>query len=251
MSWLLLRGLSRERRHWGSFPAELARATGEKTLCLDLPGFGTESKRPSPRAIPLITDDLRRRFDEERGTERWSILGVSLGGMIALDWCARHPSDFESCVTINTSSRASWALERFRLPGLRAFVGAFTSNPIAKELITLRTISNKPASELEALAIEHAKWHRECPPTKQSLAYQLRAASKFEVPTNIETPVLVLASRTDRLVSYRCSERIAKAIPAAELVLHDRGGHDLPLDEPAWVCERVAAFRSRAQPKVR
>ena len=243
MTWLLLRGLSREQRHWGTFPEELERATGEKTLCLDLPGFGTENARTSPRTIALITDDLRRRLEKHRGTGSWSILGVSLGGMIALDWCARHPSDFERCVTINTSARPSWPLERFRLPGLRAIAGAFTSDPIAKERITLRTTSNKPHLELDALAVEHAKFLVECPPTKQSLAFQLRAASKFAVPAKMTTPVLLLASRTDRLVSYRCSERIARTLAqTAELMLHDRGGHDLPLDEPAWICERIAAW---------
>src|SRR5687768_6347135 len=57
--WLLLRGLSREQRHWCSFPEDLERATGARTLCLDLPGFGTEHARISPRTIALITDDVR------------------------------------------------------------------------------------------------------------------------------------------------------------------------------------------------
>jgi len=40
--WVLLRGLMREQRHWGAFPATLARALpGAAILTPDLPGNGT------------------------------------------------------------------------------------------------------------------------------------------------------------------------------------------------------------------
>jgi pimeloyl-ACP methyl ester carboxylesterase len=241
-SWLLLRGLSREQRHWWTFPKELAQATGAKTLCLDLPGFGTEHARVSPRTIALITADMRRRFESERGaTERWGILGVSLGGMVALDWCARHPNDFARCVTINTSARPSWPFERFRLAGLRALAGSFVADPVAKERVVLGITSNKRAQELDEIAKTHAEWAIERTPSRASLAAQLRAATLFQLPTALSTPLLVLASKTDRLVSHRCSERIATRL-RGKLALHDRGGHDLPLDEPEWIWRQIAGW---------
>jgi pimeloyl-ACP methyl ester carboxylesterase len=240
--WLLLRGLSREQRHWWSFPEELERATGARTLCLDLPGFGTEHARVSPRTIARITDDVRRRFDPARSaSDRWGIVGVSLGGMVALDWCARHPNDFAACVTINTSARPSWPLERFRLVGLRALAGSFTTDPVAKERVVLAITSNKLATDLDEIAKTQARWALERTPSRASLASQLRAATVFKVPASVNVPLLVLASKTDRLVSHRCSERIAARL-GAKLVLHDRGGHDLPLDEPAFLCREIATW---------
>jgi len=38
--WLLLRGLMRETRHWGDFPARLAAAGQTSTYTLDLAGNG-------------------------------------------------------------------------------------------------------------------------------------------------------------------------------------------------------------------
>ena len=76
--WLLLRGLVRERRHWGDFPAELAAHTGAEVLALDLPGVGTERDRPSPTRIPEIVDDLRARFAPVRGAGPWAIFAPSL-----------------------------------------------------------------------------------------------------------------------------------------------------------------------------
>ena len=61
-NWLLLRGLVREQRHWGTFPALLAEGTRSRVLTLDLPGVGTERGRKSPTTIPGIVDDIRARF---------------------------------------------------------------------------------------------------------------------------------------------------------------------------------------------
>src|SRR4029450_12531869 len=104
----------RQKRRCGSLPEQLSAACGgERVLCLDLPGFGTEHARRSPWSIAGIADDVRERFLVERGGDGWSVLGISLGGMVALDWCARHRGDFARCVTVNTSARPSGALERF------------------------------------------------------------------------------------------------------------------------------------------
>lgn len=242
MSWLLLRGLSREKRHWWSFPEALARATGERMLCLDLPGFGTESGRTSPRTIDRITDDIRRRMDRGEREEPWSILGISLGGMVALDWCARYPSDFRHCVTVNTSARPSQPLARFRLAGLSTIAASFKKDVIARELAVLRLTSNKRVDELRPFAAEHARWLGEYPPSRASLLSQLGAASRFVAPKKLEVPLLVLASTTDRLVSHRCSERIARDLIGSKVVICERGGHDLALDEPDWICSEVARF---------
>ncbi len=55
-AWLLLRGLGREKRHWGSFPEALERKLGARVLALDLPGFGTENARPSPATVLALDE---------------------------------------------------------------------------------------------------------------------------------------------------------------------------------------------------
>jgi pimeloyl-ACP methyl ester carboxylesterase len=214
-SWLLLRGLGRESRHWRSFPRQLAEAAGGvEVLCLDLPGFGTEHRRRSPASVARIADDVRERFgssSRSRGGTRWSILGLSLGGMVALDWCSRYPDDFARCVIVNSSARPSPPLERLRPAGLRSLV---------------------PRDAMQ-------QWRLECPPRPSSIVAQLRAAMTYELPDQVAAPVLVLTSTADELVSHRCSRRIASHL-GAELRVHHRAGHDLALDDPAWVCARIA-----------
>ena len=49
---------------------------------------------------------------------------------------------------------------------------------------------------------------------------------------------LGLLERLDRLVSPRCSQRLAAAWKVP-LALHPSAGHDLPLDDPDWLLAQL------------
>jgi predicted alpha/beta hydrolase family esterase len=51
----------------------------------------------------------------------------------------------------------------------------------------------------------------------------------------------VLVSAADGLVDPRCSQRLAQAW-GAPMRKHPTAGHDLPLDDGAWVAREVAAW---------
>jgi len=246
MHWLLLRGLAREKRHYGEFPAVLERALpGDTAFPLDLPGFGTEHHRESPTTIRAITEDLRARFLKERPSEGpWSIFAISLGGMVALDWAARYPSDWQRVVVANTSAaNLSSPWERFspslwkQLPGMM-----FGGEQGREDAIIDITVNSQ--IDRAALAQTWISYFKEQPPGRKAVLRQLFAAARSTVPLKIDAPLLVLTSKADRLVSWRCSEKIAKRLNAP-LEIHDSAGHDLSLDAAEWICERIAQHGSR------
>jgi pimeloyl-ACP methyl ester carboxylesterase len=209
---------------------------------LDAPGFGTERGRRSPLTITGITDDIRERFAAIRGDHSWSLLGISLGGMVALDWCRRYPADMQRCVVINASAaNLSLPLDRFRPAGLAAVRGQRLT-PAARERAVLAVSVNRTDIDLDGLAQQWATWHTERPPHRLGPVGQVAAALSFRLSGEIRPPLLVLASRGDRLVSSRCSDRIAGRLNAT-LRLHDDGGHDLALDDPGWICRQIADWR--------
>ena len=84
MDWLFLRGLAREHRHFGDFPARFsAEVAGSTPRAMDLPGFGTERARTSPAHIDAIVDDVRARHRIQNGTAWCSVVAISLGGLVA------------------------------------------------------------------------------------------------------------------------------------------------------------------------
>ena len=115
------------------------------------------------------------------------------------------------------------------------------SSSRARERAILDVTSNRTADDNEPVAAAWAGWFDEVRPKRSNVLRQLFAASRSTCPAQVAPPVLVLTSRADRLVSWRCSERLAAAL-GAELRVHDAGGHDLSLDAPEWICEQLTSW---------
>jgi pimeloyl-ACP methyl ester carboxylesterase len=102
----------------------------------------------------------------------------------------------------------------------------------------LRLTSANPQAH-EHLVDEWARYSEERPVARRNVLRQIAAAARFRAPLRPPAaPVLVLASRNDRLVKTCCSVRLASAWNAS-IAIHPTAGHDLPLDEPAWVGAQV------------
>lgn len=239
-NWLLLRGLVREQRHWSNFPTLLAEGTRSRVLTLDLPGVGTERGRESPTSIPGIVDDLRARFLPIRAEDDrpWALFAPSLGGMVTLDWADRYPGDFVHVAVCNTSTRDLGSLfQRFSPEALRTvlallWANVFAPDPVARERRTLALVSNTDVGRGHAEAF--AEYVRTAPAGPGVLVRQLLAGARYRAPAELAVPITVLCSEGDRLCSPAISRALATRL-RAPLLVHPTGGHDLPLDDAAWV----------------
>ena len=105
-SWILLRGLMREQRHWGSFPAMLAEALPDAHIFTpDLPGNGQRHAMRSATTVTQMVEFCRADLRARGVPAPYSLLALSLGGMVAVEWASRYPQEIARCVLINTSMR--------------------------------------------------------------------------------------------------------------------------------------------------
>ena len=66
-TWILLRGLAREKRHWGDFLEQFRSAfPNDKILALDLPGAGEFFKETSPRTVEGMFNFVRGECDQPK-----------------------------------------------------------------------------------------------------------------------------------------------------------------------------------------
>lgn len=245
MNWLILRGLVREQRHWGGFKDlfenQLAlKHSNTRVFALDLPGFGTEVDRTSPRTIDGIVDDLRLRWmklkSENEGN--WNLLAVSLGGMVSANWTSRFPDDFEKLVMINSSMSGLSPIHHRMIPHnypqiLKLLV---TGNLEARERKILSLTTNlSPGKIIEQAKIQAPYGERI---NKLNAINQMVAALQFKAPSSIQVPMMVLVGEGDRLVSPECSKAIARKYGAL-LKSHPTANHDLATDDPKWIAEQV------------
>jgi pimeloyl-ACP methyl ester carboxylesterase len=235
-TWIFLRGLTRESQHWGNFIEEFKKNKLGEVVCLDLPGFGYNYHSTMPETVNKTTDFLRQQFLSMKITGEINILGISLGGMIALNWASRY-SDFLRAVVINTSSSENNIFERIRpLSLLQLSTSLLVQNARCREWIVLNTISNTEFGR--SFFHQFAKVEETRPLKIAKIINQLKMASKFKLPKNLKCHLLVLTAKNDRMVSSKCSYQIAKKFKA-DLFIHPTAGHELPLDDGPWVVDRI------------
>lgn len=248
-TWVLLRGLTRESRHWGEFPVLLQAQLGSaQVVTLDLPGNGTLHSQPSPASVPEMATACRALLRERGLTPPYHLLAMSLGAMVALAWAHEHPGELSGCVLINTSLRtfSPW-YQRLRPRNYGAVLGMAVSRaPEANERTVLEMTTRHPTVDRNQLLADWVRWRRENPVSRANALRQLWAAARFSPPAGApQVPLLLLAGAADGLVDPRCSQRLAQAW-GAPLRTHPTAGHDLPLDDGAWVVSEVAAWRAAA-----
>lgn len=250
-TWVLLRGLARESRHWGRFTALLRQAVpeGDNVVAIDLPGNGARFRERSPASVAAIAAAARLQLAKEDGASPpYVLLALSLGGMVALHWGLQDPGTVRGCILVNSSMRGlSPAWQRLRPAALLQLLATLAGRtPLARERRILRLTSERAADD--AVASEWAAYAAACPVAPGNMLRQLLAAARFHAPAAVASvPLLLLASQRDRLACVECSRAMARAW-SAPLREHPDAGHDLTLDDPGWVVAQALAWY-RALPR--
>ena len=236
--WVLLRGLGREARHWGDFPDRLKLATNNLVTAIDLPGVGEFVKYPPPATIKEIAAFVQFRLPENRPI---ILVAVSLGAMVAQQLILQNAEFYQKAFLINTSAKnAGSTLERMRWMGLVGLTQAILKlKPRQREAQILATVANSGALRNKMLPL----WttlaeERKVPP--RAVIHQLLAASQFKAPDlrPFKEKIVLIQSLGDRLVDPACSNALQR-MWGCELLSHPWAGHDLAIDDPDWLIERL------------
>lgn len=245
-TWILLRGWTREKRHWEDFPEHLAAfVPGADVRAIDLPGAGQRHAEKTPSSIARIVNEVRDDAVFRTSARPVSLVGLSLGGMVAMEWAREHPAEVERLVLINTSARPYCHMARRLRPSNYATIVRLMLAPPGprRESGILQLTTTRPP-DAERIA-RWEVWARQLPISRVNALRQLAAATAFRAPTSAPCPTLVLASALDRLVDPRCSRDLARAWNAA-FAMHPSAGHDLPLDDGPWVAAQLARWLKAA-----
>lgn len=236
---LFLRGLTREIRHWDGLPEKFQAMTGAKVITLDLPGAGENASLTSPTNINHYVEFLRKHLPKG---EPITLIGISMGGMIALRWAEIYPGEVHKVFTINSSANnLSTPNERFNLSHWRVLLKVLLSSDLEnkeKLILSLTTnlLSDQKKQELgkffKQVQLDH-------PVSIKSSLNQLLAARKFQVFKKSEVETHVIYSEGDRLVAPSCSKKLGDVLKA-QTHIHPDAGHDLPLDAPEWLLSVLA-----------
>ena len=245
-TWVLLRGLTREGRHWGKFSPLLADAVAAaRVIALDLPGNGALHALRSPSSVEAMAAHCRHELRRLGVAEPVHVLAMSLGAMVATAWAVAAPDEIAAAVLINTSMRPFNPFhQRLRPANYATLLRLALTRPSAaeRERAVLTMTSRAPGRDDTALLRDWVAYQRECPVTATNALRQLWAAACFRAPpANPFRRALLLGSATDALVDVRCTQQLARHW-SCDVRVHPSAGHDLPLDDAAWVAAQVRAW---------
>ena len=209
----------------------------DSTNLLQLSGNGFLHDEETPISIDTAVEKFRAQISD-MGAESLGLVGISMGGMLATRWAQLFPNEISHLVLINSSSKKTPFNQRLRpenYPGILKHL--LLGNSAASEEFILRTTSNSEILWKPQLSenVEFLKAH----PLKVSNFFrQLKLAGQTDFTKIPKVEKLILTSKADRLVSYKCSEKISQ-IWGCSIRYHETAGHDLPLDDGGWLVENI------------
>ena len=258
-TWLLLRGLTRENRHWGDFLDQLQLAMpADQIIALDLPGNGRLNLQHSPMRIQDMVEHCRAQLATQNIAPPYNILAMSMGAMVAVAWSENYPQEVTAQVLINTSMRPFSPFYQRLLPanyGQLLKLSLLGTTPEAWERTVLQLTSNRSGDHHDDAHHDNILPHwlayrHENPVSRSNAVRQLIAAARFHAPlAKPPVPTMLLASERDHLVSVKCSKTLASHWQC-DLRVHDRAGHDLPLDDGTWVIGQLSAWIAKKHENV-
>jgi len=239
-TWLLLRGLTREKRHWRNFPQQLVdELAGAGVVALELPGNGELNGIPSPSTIEEMASYCHEEAARLGLQPPYNLLAMSMGAMVATAWACSRPEEVAACVFINTSFGGFSPIHRrFRPLAWKVLLQSLMTRSMQRRealIFELTTRLVKPSIPVigDWVAIRQSR-----PVSARNAFRQLLAAARFRAPLTPPVPTLILTSAGDQLADPRCSMEIARRWNC-RLAVHPSAGHDLPLDDGPWVAKEI------------
>jgi len=239
---VLLHGIGGGRQNWR---AQLdAFAPHFTAAAWDARGFGASDDYAGPLAFADFSADLLRVLDHF-GAAKALLVGLSMGGRIALDFYGRRPERVAALVLADTSVArrgprkeeeiAAW-LEVRRRPLVEEGKEPRDIAPdIARTLVDPDTA---PAAFAHMVACIGAL-------RKGSYLKTLEAVTRYDgFPPfeRVDVPTLVLTGECDRIAPPELARATAAAIPGARLVVLPRAGHMSNLEDPQGFNAAVLPF---------
>ena len=218
---LFLHGVGSDKSVWRP---QLDHYRGQRTaVAMDYPGYGESPLQPAAtrddyaRAAIAVLDTL--------GHSRAHICGLSLGGVVAIAMHALAPDRCRSLIladsfAVHPDGKGIYDRSVAASTNLRALAEArvdiLMSQPVDPAL-RMEVVETMAAIDAAAYRIGAAAvW----------LADQRSRVAQIGVPT------LVMCGADDVVTPPSLSERLAAAIPAAELVLIEGAGHLANIEQP-------------------
>jgi len=245
-SLVLLHGYTGHARSWDAF----AEAMSDRyhVLALDQRGHGeTGWAGAGHYGIDSMTEDLRA-FVAALGLSKFTLLGLSMGGMVAIEYAGERPTELAALVIVDIAPElVTSGADRIRdaqqasdvFPTREAaFAAARAANSLPPEAHQRHRVYNN------LMMTEDGQWTWRYDRALRSVR-ELRprdAETGWRSCANIAVPTLLIRGALSDILAAEVAERMIETISGAHLATVANSGHAVPLDAPEGFLAAAGAF---------
>lgn len=245
---VLLHGLTGHCRTWDS--EALVLASRCRVLALDLPGHGDSDPAPDgDYSLNALTADLAAFADATR-LDHLSLVGLSLGGLVAIAYAATHPRRLARLVVVDIGPEIA--------PAGRARVGTLIANAperfaTVEAALALARLAHPRYDESRLRErVEHGLrplpgggWAWKYDPALREAVRAGRFTDSVDLwPlwAAIDCPTLLVRGAESDVLAPETARRMLQRQPRARLVEVPGAGHTVPGDQPGPFAALLAEF---------
>jgi pimeloyl-ACP methyl ester carboxylesterase len=244
---VLLHGHSFDRRMWDPQIAELARHY--RVIRYDMRGYGLSSLPVEGQQF-LHADDLYQLL-QALHISKAHLVGVSLGGFVAVDFMALHPENVLSVVSCSGSiyprpgpeapiTEAEVTRRRTEIAQLQARgTAAFKTQWLTSLLKSSGPDSVRSAPLLRQMVQEWSMWQPLHVEPRVLLGNSLVPRLQAHP---VQVPLLLLAGARESATRQHDNQTLQRLVPGAQVALVPNAGHVANLDNPAAFTQIVIRF---------
>jgi pimeloyl-ACP methyl ester carboxylesterase len=249
---LLLTGLHNQRISWDEQLALFGKEY--RTIAIDYRDTGDSDPVNSPYYVADLAEDAAAVLRALRIVKS-HIVGISMGGMVALELVLRHAEMVDRLVLVSTTAKSLLRamLSPRTLPRvLRVLFSNSTLEPgeqkrRAYSLLMAPGYAEHHPEEMERIA-EIGRLERI---TEQAHNRQVRACMRHDVSkrlSQIKTPTLVIHGEEDPGIVVKNGIDLARRITDARLIVYPNTGHILPVEHREEFNRDVLEFLGEGTP---
>jgi 3-oxoadipate enol-lactonase len=204
----------------------------------DKRGHGLSDCPPGPYSIRDHSDDLAGLLDYLQVNEA-VVIGISVGGLIALDYAINHPQQVKALVLSDTGAKLGTAdYWNERIEAVRANGLAHLAEPILTRWFAPIFLEQRP-TEYQGYAnmltrTPAAGYNGTCA--------ALGAADLREPARTITAKTLVLCGAEDQATPPEIGRELAQTLPNARFELIDQAGHLPCIEQPEAMAAKIDQF---------
>ena len=236
---MLVHGHPFNRTMW----SEQLRALSDdfRVIAPDLRGYGESPVTSDRVSMRQLADDVVELLDS-LGVERAAIVGLSMGGLVAMELALAHPDRARALVLAATTHEPVTPSERDDRHAAADRLETAGPLPLAAEMI-VRLFGEEGRRDPALLSRVFAMMVA-TPPQGAAAALRGRAERPdySRLIGSIEVPCLVCVGDEDTYTPVAVAEELAGLLPDARLVTLAGIGHLPNLEAPAAFNEAVRAF---------